>query len=355
MKDYNAKGSDLSTISIDDDDEGNRYKGYPWVEDKEGNPLDKTASKALSSHLRTALNFVGSKKRAPNHWSHADLEVINYVRSEMYTVFPDLRLCAHHWKLDQVITKVYPSWKRNWSGNGGTVVVKSEMEEVEINTVGKKRKRDHSVPLETGELTIKKPRSKERASSKSKTKTRKPSQEPETNEPASEGPASPPSPSTASFSAPAISSTRLSIAPHPESAPGPASANTTSDITIESPSPVASPAAVDNVLEDVTNTTNVREMPAEPAKPVPKPRPAFKVSRVRCDSFLHDPYILKYRVPTCLRCKYTISIHGRVLMVGIQWTSSSVPCRSSRDSRSRSTSDSRRYKFLNTNGANTVK
>ncbi|KAJ7934739.1 hypothetical protein B0H13DRAFT_2262518 [Mycena leptocephala] len=99
LKDYNAKGSDLSTIIIDDDDEGNRYKGYPWVEGKEGNSLDKSASKALSSHLRTALNFVGSKKRAPNHWSHADLEVINYVRSEMYTVFPDLRLCAHHWKL----------------------------------------------------------------------------------------------------------------------------------------------------------------------------------------------------------------------------------------------------------------
>ncbi|KAJ7889271.1 hypothetical protein B0H13DRAFT_2666221 [Mycena leptocephala] len=62
----------------------------------------------------------------------------------------------------------------------------------------------------------------------------------------------------------------------PRICPGPASANTTSDITVESPSPVASPAAVDNVLEDVTNTTNVREMPAVPAKPVPKPRLAFK-------------------------------------------------------------------------------
>ncbi|KAK7035153.1 hypothetical protein R3P38DRAFT_2518848, partial [Favolaschia claudopus] len=112
QKDYDKDTNNLSTIDSEDEDDtsAKKYKGYPWVENKDGVPLDKQQSKALAAHLRTALNFVGNKRRAPSHWSDADLEIVKYVRSEMYTAYPDLRLCLHHWKLNAIITLVYPSW-----------------------------------------------------------------------------------------------------------------------------------------------------------------------------------------------------------------------------------------------------
>ncbi|KAK7013899.1 hypothetical protein R3P38DRAFT_2788158 [Favolaschia claudopus] len=69
-----------------------KYQGYQWVKNKAGVPLDKPQSKALAAHLRTALNFASNKRCAPSHWSEGDLEIVKYVRSEMYTAYLDLRL-----------------------------------------------------------------------------------------------------------------------------------------------------------------------------------------------------------------------------------------------------------------------
>ncbi|KAK7005457.1 hypothetical protein R3P38DRAFT_2414420, partial [Favolaschia claudopus] len=82
----------------------------PWLENKDGIPLDKKKSRALAAHLRMALNLVGNKQRAPFQWTDADLEVVKHVRTEMYTAYPDLRLCRHNWKLNAIMTLVYPSW-----------------------------------------------------------------------------------------------------------------------------------------------------------------------------------------------------------------------------------------------------
>ncbi|KAK6966451.1 hypothetical protein R3P38DRAFT_3246151 [Favolaschia claudopus] len=148
QKAYDPQSSDLSTIDDDggdDDDEGpssKKYKGYPWVEDKDGTPLDKRQSKALAAHPRTALNFVGNKQRAPSQRTDADMEVVKYVRTEMYTAYPDLRLCLHHWKLNAILKLVYPSWKRNWVQGGGHVLPKREASGPQSSGKGKKRKLD---------------------------------------------------------------------------------------------------------------------------------------------------------------------------------------------------------------------
>ncbi|KAK6969282.1 hypothetical protein R3P38DRAFT_3243727 [Favolaschia claudopus] len=101
---------------------------------KDGIPLDKKKSRALAAHLRMALNLVGNKQRAPFQWTDADLEVVKYR-------IPDLRLCRHNWKLNAIMTLVYPSWKRNWVQSGGHVL-KGEGRESQSSGKGKKRKRD---------------------------------------------------------------------------------------------------------------------------------------------------------------------------------------------------------------------
>ncbi|KAJ7130451.1 hypothetical protein C8R44DRAFT_731974 [Mycena epipterygia] len=170
-KDYNSKSSDVSSFGPDeldgDDDDtvsDKKFKGYPWVEDADGNLLSKSSSRALSSHLRTALNYIGNKARAPANWGNADLEVVQYVRSEMYTAYPDLRLCSHNWKLDQILTKVYPSWKRNWVKNGGLILKKhDEMKKPSDSNKPhlKKRKHESATPAATTEHVAKRAKSRE--------------------------------------------------------------------------------------------------------------------------------------------------------------------------------------------------
>ncbi|KAJ6550880.1 hypothetical protein DFH09DRAFT_1168515 [Mycena vulgaris] len=142
-----SKKSDTSSIVDDDEDDddddegGKKFKGYPWVEDDNGTPMTKANSRALSSHLRSTLVSIGRVKRATTKWSDIDVAAVNYVRAEMYREFPDLSSCRHHWKLTSVLSKVYPSWFRNWAKNGGAVSVKGEPEDILLppETQDKKR------------------------------------------------------------------------------------------------------------------------------------------------------------------------------------------------------------------------
>ncbi|KAJ7437484.1 hypothetical protein B0H11DRAFT_1935952 [Mycena galericulata] len=128
QKDFtSAKTTDTLALGDSDDEGGSDDgKGFPWVEDCDGKPLSVEASTALATELRSVLIFVGSHNRAPSKWSQADVEVVQYVRAKMYALFPDLRLCLYHWKLTQILTKIYPSWIRTWRKSGGSVTIKGE-------------------------------------------------------------------------------------------------------------------------------------------------------------------------------------------------------------------------------------
>lgn len=98
----------------------------PWIEDADGNSIDKPTAAAVSKHLRATLQHIANQNRAPAKWGEADVEVQNYLRAEMYTAFPCLQLCAFHWKLNKVLVGMYPWWIKAWRRKGGFVVVKGE-------------------------------------------------------------------------------------------------------------------------------------------------------------------------------------------------------------------------------------
>ncbi|KAK6991702.1 hypothetical protein R3P38DRAFT_3290625 [Favolaschia claudopus] len=257
QKDYNKDTMNLSTIDSEDEDDtsAKKYKGYPWVENKDGVPLDKQQSKALAAHLRTALNFVGNKRRAPSHWSDADLEIVKYVRSEMYTAYPDLRLCLHHWKLNAIITLLYPSWKRGWVQNGGYILKGEEENEVNVSGKGKKRKRDAKasesaviiprLPIPT------KQRPQQRPQHPIILLSSRPAPRPNTSNPSTS------------------SATNVQLAVQPTTPQSPSNATT----TVNSSSGNVAPPPSDTTLNDTTNTPR-------PVKPTtvtkPAPKPAFK-------------------------------------------------------------------------------
>ncbi|KAJ7027372.1 hypothetical protein C8F04DRAFT_1399548 [Mycena alexandri] len=85
---------------------------HQYLENEDGTVVSGLEAKAMRKHQRTIFREI--RKQMPNElpttWGNASLPVANYHRSEMYKVYPSLRFCRSHWKVDLMATTAYPSW-----------------------------------------------------------------------------------------------------------------------------------------------------------------------------------------------------------------------------------------------------
>ena len=50
----------------------------------------------------------------PHTWGIASIAARDAYRSEMEARYPELQLCARHWKVDQIVMQTYSDWHRSW-------------------------------------------------------------------------------------------------------------------------------------------------------------------------------------------------------------------------------------------------
>ncbi|KAJ6472301.1 hypothetical protein C8R47DRAFT_1295676 [Mycena vitilis] len=103
-----------------------------FLEHKDGSPFSAAEITAVRKAAREAFATILDDGMAPSSWSHASSKATAVVRSELLHQFPDIRLCANHWKVDKVATEVYSQWSR------------SRKAEIQAQPVLQKRKADAS-------------------------------------------------------------------------------------------------------------------------------------------------------------------------------------------------------------------
>ncbi|KAJ6474348.1 hypothetical protein C8R45DRAFT_935740 [Mycena sanguinolenta] len=121
FRDKFGKDDDLTTIS----DETRNKLGF--LEHEDGTPFTNTEIAAVRQTAREVFQTLLDDSLAPQTWSNASSIAANAFRKELISMFPEIRLCAHNWK-------VYPQWTRNR---------KEEIEESLRKSQSRKRKSDH--------------------------------------------------------------------------------------------------------------------------------------------------------------------------------------------------------------------
>ncbi|KDQ07817.1 hypothetical protein BOTBODRAFT_59750 [Botryobasidium botryosum FD-172 SS1] len=81
-----------------------------FVEDEDGISVSGYAATAIRSRCRQIWHQLLLHSLAPARWGDATTDSCDFYRSEMYTEFPELRLCEKHWKVDLVALLNYPNW-----------------------------------------------------------------------------------------------------------------------------------------------------------------------------------------------------------------------------------------------------
>lgn len=136
-----------------------------FVEDARGKPISANRATYLSASLRSIFHYLKTLDAAPATYGTAPWPAREYIRSEMYKVFPELRLCADDWKLDHIATEMYPSWYASHITKARRTAIKVEVdnsddypdnfdEESDMSTPPKKRSAT-PLPLIKGSKKVK--------------------------------------------------------------------------------------------------------------------------------------------------------------------------------------------------------
>jgi hypothetical protein len=89
-----------------------------FVENDQGQPIDGRRASAIRSLANNVFQQLKNHGSAPSTWSQAGNDIKKHYNSEMETQFPELQLCADHWKAQSIATLTYPSWHSNHCGSG---------------------------------------------------------------------------------------------------------------------------------------------------------------------------------------------------------------------------------------------
>jgi hypothetical protein len=128
-KKYADENDGVSNFDSDEDDP----RTPPYLETEEGVPVTKSRLKYMRRIARELWNEFKGNGVAPPSWTKLSHSAAEYFYQEMYKKFPELRLCSHNWKLDQLAIKSYPAWYKN------RLEPKTEKSDGETKGRGKKR------------------------------------------------------------------------------------------------------------------------------------------------------------------------------------------------------------------------
>ncbi|KAJ6564263.1 hypothetical protein B0H19DRAFT_1258722 [Mycena capillaripes] len=101
--DYKEASSDLTTISDSEDKEAT----LGFLEHSNGERFNPDEVESARKRARTLFATMLNKGWAPLTWSQADATATDYFRQDMLGTYPDIGLCANHWKIDLMATIVY--------------------------------------------------------------------------------------------------------------------------------------------------------------------------------------------------------------------------------------------------------
>ena len=96
------------------------------METEKGEMVDGETAHQVRQSARHIFTYLASKGHVPSKWTGADVEAITYFRMQMYTQYPELRLCHQHWKVNKIASSVYPEWWQTYMRNQEHQAVKKE-------------------------------------------------------------------------------------------------------------------------------------------------------------------------------------------------------------------------------------
>ncbi|KAJ7727410.1 hypothetical protein B0H16DRAFT_1470984 [Mycena metata] len=102
-KDFSA--DDVTVINDDNEKVGK----LGFLEHMTGTQFTAEESRAVCKHTYTSFAGLLKDGIAPQKWSQASLTATQRVRQEVITSYPEIALCANHWKVDALITETMAS------------------------------------------------------------------------------------------------------------------------------------------------------------------------------------------------------------------------------------------------------
>lgn len=98
---------------LEDDDDGadnSKNISLQYVQDETGEVISGYRAREIRLTARMIWSQLELSGLAPNVWSEVTQAASTYYRSELYRLYPELRLCDGNWKADLIATKNYSQW-----------------------------------------------------------------------------------------------------------------------------------------------------------------------------------------------------------------------------------------------------
>lgn len=86
-------------------------KGLRYVEDENGEPIDRLRANAMRKHARGLWALMARKGCAPPTWGAIDAATHSHYHHDMAIAYPELAYCHDNWKSDQIAIETYPNWQ----------------------------------------------------------------------------------------------------------------------------------------------------------------------------------------------------------------------------------------------------
>lgn len=117
--------ADRDIVTTSPKPEKKRNGTFWYLEDANGTPLSDERITAVTLRARQIFTQLNLSQMGAAKWGDMGNISQDYYRSEMYSFFPELRLCELDWKVNRLATETYSSWYRKRKGKL-TVPVKRE-------------------------------------------------------------------------------------------------------------------------------------------------------------------------------------------------------------------------------------
>jgi len=93
---------------------GHRIQGEgvnsSWIEDKNGGRVDRTRQKQILAEARHQWVTMRDYNVDVMIYTDTPMPTVDYFRAKMETTFPELQLCADHWKVKKLWMENFSSW-----------------------------------------------------------------------------------------------------------------------------------------------------------------------------------------------------------------------------------------------------
>lgn len=106
-----------------------------YVENEDGDVISGFRVKTILKFAHSVFFQLRDHNKHPKTWGAAGVDVVRAFYEEMERQFPELALCADHWKAQYIATKNYSSWYST-HGKLPTVKVEAESNSSDTTSIG---------------------------------------------------------------------------------------------------------------------------------------------------------------------------------------------------------------------------